>query len=182
MRRLLVLALPMMLIACGDAPGEDGAGGSPDSEASAAIPEEAILDLQATGIIVPAQNGFEQLAAPFGSNRAATETTLANVLGEQLEQGGPNDCGLAFASYRGLTLSFRDDTFVGYWAEAPYVDGLARADMLGSADVQLVEDSTLDHEFVIGDREGESIGGLFDGDGEDAGVRALWAGENCIAR
>lgn len=179
MRYLALLTLPLMLAACGDAPGEDGEAIAPEA-AEAVLP--ATLDLQATGLVVPPQNGFEQLDVPFGSMRAATEVTLGNILGDPVEQGGPNDCGLTFTAYEGVTLNFREDEFVGYWAEDPFVPEMSRAEMIGDSMVDIVEDSTIDNEFIIGDPGGAAIAGVFTGAEDDASVQALWAGENCIAR
>lgn len=182
MRRLALLALPLMLAACGDAPGEGGQGTPPEEPETAPV-EEVSLDLQGTGIVVPAQDGFEEYAVPFGSTRIPTEATLGNVLGEVVESSETaNDCGLTYTSYDGLTLNFRDDQFVGYWAESPYADIGTRADVLAGENIAMVEDSTVGEEFTIGVPEGPVIAGLFTGTGDDATVRALWAGENCIAR
>lgn len=179
MRKLAFLALPLTLVACGEAPDESEAA---LVEEPAELVQPATLDLQAGGIVIPPQNGFEQLDVPFGSMRLATETTFTNTLGDPVEQGGPNDCGLTFTSYEGVTLNFRDDAFVGYWAEEPFVPDMTRGAMVADEMVQVLEDSTIDNEFVIGDPEGPAIAGVFDGSEDDAAVRALWAGENCIAR
>lgn len=180
MRRLPLLALPLMLAACGDAPEEEGQGVTPEAEA----PMEGVtLDLQGTGIVVPRQNGFEELAVPFGSSKIPTEATLGNVLGAVVEKSEtPNDCGLTFTSFDGLTLNFRDDEFVGYRATSPYADIGTRADLLADDNFTMVEGSTIGEEFTIGFIEGPTIAGLFSGSGDDAGVEALWAGENCIGR
>ncbi len=183
MRRLALIALPLMLAACGDAPVEGGQGVQPEAPTAEQAMAEATLELQGTGIVVPAQAGFEELAVPFGSARAPTEATLGNVLGDVLDESTqPNDCGLTYTAYEGLTLAFRNDAFVGYWAEAPYVPRTSRAAMLADENITVVEDSTVGEEFVIGAPEGPDIAGLFNGTGDDAEVEALWAGENCIAR
>ena len=183
MRHLPLIALPLMLAACGDAPGEGGQGTPPEEAEMAEAMANATIELQGTGIVVPAQSGFEELAVPFGSARAPTEATLGNVLGSALDETSePNDCGLTYTAYEGLTLNFRNDEFVGYWAEAPYVPETTRAEMLAGENIALVEGSTVGEEFVIGAAEGPDIAGLFTGEGDDAAVEALWAGENCIAR
>ncbi|MWV28264.1 hypothetical protein [Aurantiacibacter rhizosphaerae] len=186
MRRLALIALPLMLAACGDAPdgsadditaADDGAMGEDNPMA------DATLELQGTGIVIPAQSGFEELAVPFGSARAPTEATLGNVLGRAVDETDtPNDCGLTYTAYEGLSLNFRDGQFVGYWAEPPYVPETTRAAMLADENIRMVEDSTVGPEFVMGAEEVPDIGGLFTGEGDDASVQALWAGENCIAR
>ena len=181
---IALIALPFMLAACsGDAPGENGQGtASEDAELAEAM-ANAMLDLQGTGIVIPAQSGFEELAVPFGSARAPTEATLGNVVGRAIDESGePDECGLTFTRYEGLNLTFRDGQFVGYYAQSPYVPETTRGEMLADANISMVEDSTVGEEFVIGAAEGPDIAGLFSGEGDDAAVRALWAGENCIAR
>ncbi|MGB3165710.1 MAG: hypothetical protein WBA68_02930 [Alteraurantiacibacter sp.] len=183
MRRLALIALPLALAACSQEPAEQTADEIADETAATDAGQQrpTDLDLSANGITIPAQGDFEQLDVPFGSMRAATETTLANVLGEATEQGGePNECGLTFTSFPGFTANFRDDEFVGYWAEEPYVPALDRATMLEDPAVEPIE-STLDGEFMI-TRNGQAISGIFSGEGDDATVARLWAGENCIAR
>lgn len=183
MRRLALLALPLMLVACGDAPGEGGQGIAPEPPTAEQALAEAALELQGTGIVIPAQAGFEELAVPFGSARAPTEATLGNVLGTAIDETAePDDCGLTYTAYDGLTLYFRNDEFVGYRAEAPYVPDTTRAQMLADENISLVENSSLGEEFVIGAAEGPDIAGMFTGAGDDAEVEALWAGETCIAR
>ena len=181
MKRLVLCALPLLLAACGE-PANAPEESAPENGALEPM-ENAVLDLQGTGIVVPEQAGFEELAVPFGSARAPTEATLANYVGSATDESDtPNECGLTFTQYQGLTLNFRDGEFVGYWAEAPYVPELPRAEFLTTDGVTLIEDSTIDNEFVIGDPNTPTIGGVFDGEGDDAAIRALYAGENCIAR
>lgn len=189
MRQFAFLALPILaLAACSPAPTEDAEAPADtvETEGDAAAPlEEATLDLQATGIVIPAQNGFEQLEAPFGSSRAATEATLANVVGASTStfdaSAGESDCWLDTTAYEGITLAFSDDSFVGYFASTPYVPELTRAEMLEDPGVAMVEGSSLGDEFTIGTGEA-IISGLFTGAEDDATVDALWAGENCIFR
>lgn len=181
--RLAYLALPLFaLAACSQEPAAEA--DAPATEAAEPL-ADATLDLQATGIIIPAQNGFEQLDVPFGSMRAPTEATLANVLGASTETfgavEGETDCRLDGTSFEGISVSFSEEGFVGYYATAPYVPQLTRAEMLADAGVSLVADSSLGEEFTIGEGE-QIISGLFSGAGDDAVVEALWAGENCIAR
>ncbi|MCB2068011.1 MAG: hypothetical protein KDE15_15380 [Erythrobacter sp.] len=182
MRHLLLATLPLLLAACSG--GADDAASDEAADAQPGNPyANAALDLQGTGIVVPAQEGFEELALPFGSARAPTEATLGNVLGAAVDESHEaNDCGLTFTRYEGVTLSFRDDVFAGYSAEPPYSQIGTRAQLLADPNISMVPDSTLGDEFVIGAAEGPVISGLFDGAGDDAGVAHLWAGETCVAR
>lgn len=144
-----------------------------------------LVDLQATGLVVPAQNGEEQMDVPFGSRRAAAEATLASVLGEVLDTGSNGECPagpIESTTYEGLTLNYQDGVFVGWMAEAPYLPPETRAQMLAREDISLVEDSTLGEEFVLGDPMGLAIAGLFAGEGDDAPVERMWSGTNCIFR
>ncbi|KLE35753.1 hypothetical protein [Aurantiacibacter luteus] len=184
LRRTAFLSLALALAACTPA-ADDSADTATDAGASTAevsddgadaAPRAGTLDLLATGITVPAQGGFEEYSVPFGSPRAATETTLGTVLGEPRAANQPNDCGLTTTSYEGMALHFRDDEFVGWYANAPYVPQLSREEMLADPAVEMA-DSTIDGEFTI-ERGGQIISGVFAGDE----VRGLWAGDNCIAR
>ena len=105
------------------------------------------------------------------------------MLGDAVDESAdPNDCGLTWTTYQGVTLSFRDDSFVGYFAEPPYTDIGTRAELLAGNNVVLFEESTLGEDFTIGATETPTIAGLFSGPEDDAAVIALWAGENCLAR
>jgi len=164
-------------VAAGDA-GDTGGTQTTDAPG-----QEAALDLQATGIIVPAQGGQEQLEVPFGSNRAAAEATLASVLGaEKGRYDGSGDCWLESTQYEGMALQFQDDKLVGYSAWEPYLPQLLRSEMLEDPAVSLIEDSTLGEEFIIGPSEGPVISGVFEHAGSDAQIDSLWAGENCVFR
>ncbi len=175
------LACALALAGCGVDPDAVPPGQEPPSLVE---DEPAVLDLQASGIIVPPQSGFEQLEVPFGSSRIGTEATLGNVLGEPVDsrsEGG--DCLLAQVQYAGLTINFdAAGEFVGYYATAPFVPELTRAEMLADPQTTSIEDSTLGEEFTIGPPQGAAIAGLFTGEDDDAAVAALWAGDNCIMR
>ena len=175
------LACALALAGCGVDPDAVPPGEEPPSVVE---DEPAVLDLQASGIIVPPQGGFEQLEVPFGSSRIGTEATLENVLGEPVDSRSvTGDCWLAQVQYAGLTVNFDGaGEFVGYYATAPFVWELTRAEMLDDPQVVLIEDSTLGEEFTIGPPQGAAIAGLFAGEEDGAEVEALWAGDNCIMR
>ena len=186
MRRIAVLALlPLLLAACNNAAEAPEA-----AETAAAAPAaDLMLDLQATGIVVPAQGGAEQLDIPFGSARAAAEATIASVAGAVQSRGENAECGagpMQMTEYARLTLNFQDNKFVGWFARAPYVPELPRSEMLADPAVALVDGSTLGEEFTIGAVGGAAgspvISGLFADVQDTAVVEALWAGTNCLFR
>lgn len=181
MRRVAFLAMfPLLLAACNEE------AEAPEAAETAAAPApDLMLDLQATGIVVPAQGGAEQLDIPFGSTRAAAEATIASVAGAVESRGANAECGagpMQMTEYARLTLNFQDDKFVGWFARAPYVPDMPRADMLADPAVALVDGSTLGEEFTIGTAGGPLISGLFADAAETAAVEALWAGTNCLFR
>lgn len=186
MRRLVIVAASLALAACGDT--EEAATAdeaTPGVEAAIAAEETQTIDLQASGLVLPPQGGNEALEVPFGSNRAAAETTLGIVLGEVVSRGENDECSagpIQTTEYDGLTLNFQDSDFVGWFARDPYLPPETRLGLLSAGGIEMVEDSTLGEEFIIGAAEGPVISGLFDGSGDEARVQHLWAGTNCLFR
>jgi len=177
-----VLALTLGLAACSQAEESEQAQQQEPVEVEKL---QHVVDLQAAGLAVPPQGSAGQLDVPFGSRKEAAEATLSSVLGEKLASATNAECPagpVASSSYEGLTLNYQDDAFVGWMAEAPYLPSETRAQLLASEGVTLVEGSSLGEEFVIGNPDGLSISGLFDGSGDDARVVRMWAGVNCIFR
>ena len=180
------MAAMLALAACQQA--EPAPDVEPTPEASADPLEAATKDsvqLGGGGIVVPAQNGEEQLEVPFGSMRDAAETTLAAVLGERTGTNTLEECpmGPAMTSdYADMVLTFQDDRFVGWMAEGQYLP----TETLGAFKVQdgvtAVEESTLGAEYTMGADGGPIITVLFDGEGDEATASKMWAGANCIFR
>jgi len=180
MRRSAAFSALLLLAACQQA-GE----ASEAAETAVAPGQDATLDLQATGIVVPAQGGAEQLDVPFGSARAAAEASIGSVAGAVIRRGENGECGVGpmqMTEYDALVLNFQDDKLVGWSARAPYVPQLKRAEMLADPAVALVEASTLGEEFTIGAGGAPMIAGLFSGAEDGAAVETLWAGANCVFR
>ena len=183
MRIALVLLPALALAACSAQDEAEEPTAAQVAEAPEPGPKD-MLDLQATGLTVPAQDGDETMEVPFGSQRAAAEATLAGVLGEATERVENSECGagpMQLTSYEGMVLHFQDGQFVGYTARAPYVPELSREDMLADPAVQMMDGSTLGEEFTIGSGDA-LISGLFDGAGAQAGITTMWAGATCIFR
>ena len=146
---------------------------------------KASVQMNGSGIVVPAQNGDEQLEVPFGSMREAAETSLAAVLGEQTGTNTLEECPMGPAStsaYADMILTFQDDRFVGWMAEGQYLPTETLGEFQAQDGVTAVEDSTLGAEYTMGTDDGPIITVLFDGDGDEARADKMWAGSICIFR
>jgi hypothetical protein len=116
------------------------------------------------------------------------------VFGEAAAERAANaECGagpMEFTSWEPLTFNFQDGRFVGWTIEhpgdVPTVDGaspgLSRAALEQARDVRPLEGSTLGEEFAYVTPDRGTIGGIFDGEGEDAIVALLYAGTTCFFR
>lgn len=183
MRIAMVLVSTLALAACGAAESGD----TPPDEATSAAAEGAKdeIDLNADGLTVPPQDGDDALEVPFGSMRAATEATLALVLGDVISRQENGECPagpMETTEYEGLTLNFQEGRFVGWFASAPYTPLETREAIIAGGGIELMQDSTLGDEFTFGDPETMVISGMFGEGGDDALVASLWAGTNCIFR
>lgn len=126
---------------------------------------------------------------PFGTAQDAVLTAVATSLGGNAPAIRTNgECGAGptqFARFRnGLQLDFQAQRFIGWTLDQPGLTtadgvgvGSARSTVEDSRMVELVPDSTLGVEFSSGD-----LGGFFDGDGADAKVVSLYAGQTCFFR
>ncbi len=188
MRIVLVPVLALALASCGtgDEEGVEQDGTAADlAEDTVEAGGKDTLDLLASGLSVPAQDGDQLLEVPFGSVRAATEASLAAVLGEEIERGETAECPpgpMQWTQYEGVTLNFQEDRFVGWFATEPYLPLETRGELIAAGSVTMFEDSTLGEEFTIGNPELRTISGLFADEGDEAQVIGLWAGLNCIFR
>ena len=189
MKRVALIACSLALAACSGGNGGDGAAPAPakspqpDIAADVAPGENQSIDLQAGGLSIPPQGGNEALDVPFGSRCEAAEATLATALGEVKSRSQNAECPsgpLQMTRYEGLTLTFRDDEFVGWFASDPYLPPETRLSLLATGGIEMVEGSSLGEQFRIGEESGPAIFGRFDGEGDEARVESLWAGENCL--
>lgn len=147
---------------------------------------------------VVALNGEGLSAGPeafyFAAGKVEVETALTGVLGEPTGSGINRECGagvMEFTDYAGgLTVSFMDGSMVGWFWRLP-LDGdpPAQAEIALVGDLQLgapqaeaeaadgfdlIEESTLEGEFSLGDK----IGGFLEGEE----VSMLYAGTQCFFR
>ncbi len=126
----------------------------------------------------------------FGMGKAAATQMVASALGNPIEQSALEDCGagaLDYASFRdGLSLYFQDGKFAGWDLDGRENGKFATADGIGIGSTRkaleasgqiTVEDSSIGHEFMLGE-----MSGLLSSTGAAGKVTNLWAGVNCIAR
>lgn len=185
MKAWIAILPAVALAACSPQAGEEGAGGDPAGTAPQAVKPSVNLD--ATGITVPAQAGNEAILVPFGTVREDTENALSRALGSIKDRQSNRDCPagpMKTTVYDGIVLTFQGDEFVGWMADGgDYVPGMTRAELAAnSGGLTPVADSSLGAEFVLGQDEEATITFLFDGAGEAARPVRLWAGANCIFR
>ena len=126
---------------------------------------------------------------PFGTAQDVVLSAVAASLGGNVPAIRTNgECGAGptqFARFRnGLQLDFQAQRFIGWTMDQPGLTtadgvgvGSARSTVEDSRMVELVPDSTLGVEFSSGD-----LGGFFDGNGADAKVVSLYAGQTCFFR
>ena len=130
----------------------------------------------------------------FAAGKSEVEMALAKVLGEASNSGENLECGAGPMQYTdfpgGVTANFQDGSLVGWIWRMPQ-DGDAVSDIeisipgevqLGTSAAEaeaangfdLIEDSTLDGEFSLGDKMGGFV------EGEE--VSMLYAGVQCFFR
>ncbi len=198
-------AFLLLLWGCEDAPvqdvavpppviaetGDDSLPAAPGAPAagSVAVPENpyAVLAIEGEGLRVFSFGSGSSRALPFGTSydiiRSAVSTTIGS---EPIEEGNSVDCGTRYARWPGdFTTSFIENHFVG-WFLGPDDATLSTASGVGVGSTRSevesvynieVFESTLGLEFVTG-----GLAGLLDGQGDEATVTHLWAGQACIAR
>lgn len=206
MTRLSVLALPVLLVACGETPlpnvafenvvtvaeavanDSEGAAGNVAAMAEATGP---LLNLApgALSLVDPDSGRAREVA--FGAARDLTVTGVTAALGKPTERGTNGDCGegaMDLVQFDGLTLWFQQDKFVGWSLNGakPRLTtatgagiGSTRAQVADGLAISDIADSTLGREFTT---EGGSLSGLLDGASDKANVTALWSGQACIFR
>lgn len=127
---------------------------------------------------------------PFGTSKDSTIQILSAALGNPIEQARNEDCGagaLDYANFRGgLSLYFDEGKFAGWDLDGREKGSFATADGvgIGATRKQLeakgefsIEESTIGHEFAVGE-----LYGLVDSTKPTGKVTNLWAGTTCIAR
>ena len=176
-------------------PGGDGAAGAPDQAPGSAAPGPGTPDppgaaglalaLEGEGLRVFEATSGSARPIPFGS---PTEDVMRIIEGVReaspRERGESPDCAGTFATWEGgPSVRFSDGRFVGWSVGQPGPTtpsgvgvGSTRNEL---EDVHAIEVSrtSLGVEFSAG-----ALAGVLDGDGADARITALWAGEACLAR
>jgi hypothetical protein len=164
---------------------------TPTAPAAEPEPEsEAKVNLAPDELTVVLESGAARHVT-FGTSHDSTLQILGAALGNPMEQARNDECGagpLDYAAFRGgLSLYFQDGKFAGWdldGREKGGVFALANGIGIGSTRRQLeaagdvrVRESTIGHEFALGD-----LSGLIDSSAATGKVTNLWAGTTCIAR
>lgn len=167
---------------------------SPATGAQTPAAAAATVALDAEGLRFVARDTGSTALLAFGTPRAQVEQAMAAALpGTTPRASQFAECGaglMGFADYRGLTLNYQGEEFVGWFAQegarpatmnsiAVGMDRAALEDS-GSA-VVMIEDGTLGAEFTLGNDQ-PAIGGFLSGPGGEAIVTGLYAGTNCFFR
>ena len=194
----LIATVALSLTACGSedrtagpaepiAKSEQPAKGAPIETAQ---PDLAIA-LDGEGVrLVNGETGSTRLLA-FGTERAATETALAALLGPPDGRSSNEECGagpMDFSNFGDFAANFQDDRFVGWFLRggdnksslttmSGVGIGTTRIEMAESLTFEIYEASTIGTEFQTA-----GFSGLLGSDAPDARVTDLWAGTNCIFR
>ena len=194
----LIAVVALGLTACGSeetaagpalpiAKSEQPAKGEPVETAQA----DLAIALDGEGIrLVNGETGSTRLLA-FGTERVATETALAALLGPPDGRSSNEECGagpMDFSNFGDFAANFQDDRFVGWFLRggdnksslttmSGVGIGTTRSEMAESLTFEIYEDSTIGTEFHTA-----GFSGLLESDAPDAQVTDLWAGTNCIFR
>ncbi len=151
---------------------------------------KAVLD--AGGIVFDSRAGKTR-EFTFGASRDEVEAMAVRTFGPPDERSSNGECGagpMDFSRYGALTLNFQRGKLVGWLARegsgSVTSDGIRPGsfmrDLQVARSVRMIDGSTLAGEFDYLAADGHAIGGFASGDGRDAKIDSLYAGENCFFR
>lgn len=191
LRPLWVLAA-LALAGCdqvGSAPTSDVSKIDKSAGVSAKRQGKAIVDSQGVIFDLP---GGKTGEFTFGTPRGSIEPVAARVFGAP-ENSRNDECGagpMEFARYGPITLNFQDGELVGWMAREgegvltsdSVMPGKPMRDLKIARSARMIENSTLDGEFEYLAADGRPIRGFVEGEGRDAKIASLYAGQNCFFR
>jgi hypothetical protein len=194
MKTIITPLLAMLAAGCMTTAGDDhGQGGPPNSDNTALA-----LDFGGVRLVTLASGSTRPVA--FGATAAEANAAVALTQGTPGREQQASDCSavengrLVQTSWAenglDIVVNPQDGRFVGWNVSRPglaFMNGVGvgstRADLERAFTVTMVTDSSLDHEFWIGDADDDNgVGGLFDGAGPDARVTVMWSGLVCQHR
>lgn len=192
MKAMFVPMLALLATGCITTAGDDhGHGGPPSSDNTA-------LALEAGGVRLVTLASGSTRPVGFGATAAEANAAVALTQGQRGQEAQLSDCSavesgrLIHTSWpeNGLDIATDPATgrFVGWNVSRPGLAtmngigvGTTRADLERAFTVEMVTDSSLEHEFQIGDGE-YGLSGLLDGPGPNARVIVMWSGTVCQHR
>lgn len=197
MRTVSLLAVSLLLAACGDEPSSEVAGSETSTKPTTnPIIEErvsqAAVVVNANGLVDGASGSRGSVR--FGAARAEVDALVKNALKAESEQSSNAECGagpMEFSDFGPLQIAYQDGKFVGWYLANGGGDvvtsdgvapGIAMAQLKEWRPVRIITDSTLEGEFEYHTRDGGMITGFFEGSQNDGRIVALQAGLNCFFR
>lgn len=196
MRTASLLAISLLLVACGDEPSTKVAGSETSTKpATNPLIEERVGQAK---IVVDA-NGLSnggsgpRTSVRFGAPRAEVDALVEKALKAEGERSSNAECGagaMDFTDIGPLQIAYQDGKFVGWYLDDGegvatsdgVVPGMALAQLKEWRMVRVITDSTLEGEFEYQTGDGGMITGFFEGSQDDGKVVALQAGFNCFFR
>lgn len=189
MKQFITPMLALLAAGCATTGGDDhGRGGPPNSDNTALA-----LDFGGVRLVTVATGSTRPV--PFGATAAEANAAVALTQGTRGREERLSDCGgvdggrLVHTSWEDNGLDVVTDPaegrFVGWNVRKAGLAtmngvgvGTTRANLERAFSVQMVPDSTLGHEFLIGGDE-YGLSGLLDGPGPDARITVMWSGTVC---
>jgi hypothetical protein len=193
-RVALLIAGLLGAAACSREAG-DGSAGNAAEDAANVVTNAANAVAPAAKLAIVAESGGLQLGdgegreLRFGTSQEETLDRLAPLGRPPVETNA--ECGAGPMQIgrwpNGLTLLFQEGRFVGWMVQGDAANGIRSRRGIGTGATRgqlaagypgvTIDESTLGTEF-----DADGIGGLLDGDAEDARVTSLWAGTTCHFR
>ena len=190
MKKLLLLALPLAVSACGG--GEDASDDAASTDRPSARTTEAEVQQIDYNVLVVSADGvgaMGQEIANFGTQRADVEPLLSQAYGSDPERSENTECGggaMQFSSYGPLRLSYQGDKLVGWTLGQGNAVATSDGVQPGTTPMSLLREkrevrditSSLEGEFEYTAADYGTIGGF----AEDGQIISLHAGMNCFFR
>ena len=189
--RAIVLPLACLATAACGSPTEHASSQPFATEATVEGADQQTLRVNGTGVGLAKNSEIQSIG--FGASRGEVDGALSAALGTEPEKMANDECGagpMEFSKYRGnFTVSFQDETFVGWFLDGTDFDMIASGMDVAIGDpiekFTQLHAAISDQESTLGSEwfsEADGIG-AFAASGEDGEtVESMYAGANCFFR